>query len=242
MDFILEPRVPKGGGSSGGRGGSSGKSSKSGKSGKSSKTSKGGNRVIGGGAGGGGGGGGGGGFGTLPIWARVLIIVLIVWFIVFLVTFACLIFQELKRKKEGKPFRLGRVLGKALLISTGLFLPVLLFKKLRAHRKSKGSGDGTRSGGGAYAKIEEGRVGDDANNRDSWYGAAAGGNKTAEGKYEPMGYRSHDPVPPAYSRPASPNAAAATATAPSQTGAAAEYYLPQPPSHTAPTQHPPQYG
>lgn len=86
MPFILDTRIPKGGGSSGGRG-SSGKSSSSKSKSKSSKSkykSKGG-YAAGGGAGGGS--GGNNGFAQLPVWARVLIILAIIWFILFLIAF-----------------------------------------------------------------------------------------------------------------------------------------------------------
>ncbi|KAK1590898.1 uncharacterized protein LY79DRAFT_669616 [Colletotrichum navitas] len=245
MDFILESRVPKGGG--GGRGSSSsGKSSKSKSKSKTSKNkSKGGHIVAGGG-----GSGGGGGLGTLPVWARVLIIVLIVWFILFLIAFVYYLVQELKRKKQGQKFRFGHVVGHALLVSTGLWVPVFLYKKFAAHRKSKSGKNESGARGGVYAKIEEGRA-DDGSNRDSWYAGAAAGNTNSnpsESKYEPMGYapyRSQSPVPPS-----APSAASGSTTAPApapapatgQAGAAAEYYLPQPPSNTAPPQHPPQYS
>ncbi|KAK2048739.1 hypothetical protein LZ31DRAFT_31949 [Colletotrichum somersetense] len=240
MDFILESRVPKGGG---GRSGSSGKSSKSSKS--KSKTSKykskGGHVVTGGG------GGGGGGFGTLPLWARILIIVLIVWFILFLIAFAYYLVQELKRKKQGQKFRFGHVLGHALLVSTGLWVLVYLYKKFAAHRQNRSGNSESGARGGVYAKIEEGRA-DDGGNRDSWYAGAAAGttnSNAAERKYEPMGsvpYRSQSPVPPYTPSDVSGSTAAPAATATGQTGAAAEYYLPQPPSNTAPPQHPPQYS
>ncbi|CCF42473.1 hypothetical protein CH063_12458 [Colletotrichum higginsianum] len=51
-------------------------------------------------------------------------------------------------------------------------------------------------------------------------------------------YRSQTPVPP-YAPPVVSGPSPAPAAT---TGAAAEYYLPQPPSQTAPTQHPPQYS
>ncbi|KAK1975172.1 hypothetical protein LZ30DRAFT_786466 [Colletotrichum cereale] len=234
MDFILESRIPKGGGGS--RGGSSSKSSKS-KSKTSKYKSKGGHVVTGGS--GGGGGGGEGGLGALPLWARILIIVLIVWFILFLIAFTYYLVQELKRKKQGQKFRLGHVLGHALLVSTGLWVPVFLYKKFAAHRKNKSGESESSARGGVYAKIEEGRADDSGSgsNRDSWYAGAAAGNtnnNAAESKYEPMGYapyRSQTPVPPH-----------APSAATGQTGAAAEYYLPQPPSNTAPPQHPPQYN
>ncbi|KAK1998202.1 hypothetical protein LX36DRAFT_749213 [Colletotrichum falcatum] len=235
MDFILESRVPKGGGS--GRGGSSsGKSSKP-----KSKTNKYKPKVVTGG-----GGGGGGGLGALPLWARILIIVLIVWFILFLIAFSYYLVQELKRKKQGQKFRFSHVLGHALLVSTGLWVPVFLYKKLAAHRKNKSGKGESISRGGVYAKIEEGRA-DDADNRDSWYAGASADNtnsNAAESKYEPMGhapYRPQTPVPP-YAPPAASDSAAAPAPVMGQTGAAAEYYLPQPPSNTAPPQHPPQYS
>ncbi|GJC82729.1 hypothetical protein ColLi_05567 [Colletotrichum liriopes] len=237
MDFILESRVPKGGGGS--------KSSKTKSKPKTSKYKPKGGHV----AGGGGGSGGGGGFGTLPLWARILIIVLIVWFILFLIAFAYYLVQELKRKKQGHKFRLGHVLGHALLVSTGLWVPVFLYKKLVAHRKNKSDNSDSGARGGVYAKIEEGRT-DEGNNRDSWYAGAAAGNgsnnNTAESKYEPMGYapyRAQTPVPPyAPSATSDSTTAPAATTGTGQTGAAAEYYLPQPPSNTAPTQHPPQYS
>ncbi|KDN68278.1 hypothetical protein CSUB01_07223 [Colletotrichum sublineola] len=239
MDFILESRVPKGGGS--GRGGSSsGKSSKS-KSKTSKYKSKGGHIT-----GGGGGGGGGGGFGTLPLWARILIILLIVWFILFLISFTYYLIQELKRKKQGQKFRFGHVLGHALLVSTGLWVLVFLYKKFAAYRKNKSGKGESGAHGGVYAKIEEGRA-DDVGNRDSWYAGAAAGktnNSAAENKYEPMGYapyRSQTPVPP-YVPSAASDSTATPATATGQTGAAAEYYMPQPPSTTTPPQHVPQYN
>ncbi|KAI3533018.1 hypothetical protein CSPX01_13089 [Colletotrichum filicis] len=244
MDFILDSRVPKGGGSSGSRGSSGGsKSSKSSKSKSGKNKYKGGGRV--GAAGGGGGGGGGGGFSALPLWARILIIVLVVWFVLFLVSLAFYTVKEYKRKKEGKKFRIGHVLGHALLVSTGLWIPFTLYRKFISRRREKsrgsgGDGDETkRSAGGTYAKIEEGRRSDDTGNRDSWYAGAGAGthnnNNNADSKYEPMGYAPHYRSP----SPAPPPAAGA---APAPTGAAAEYYMPQPPSQTAPTQHPPQYS
>ncbi|KAJ0385749.1 hypothetical protein COL922a_005738 [Colletotrichum nupharicola] len=220
MPFILDTRIPKGGGSSGGRG-SSGKSSSSKSKSKSSKSkykSKGG-YAAGGGAGGGS--GGNNGFAQLPVWARVLIILAIIWFILFLIAFTYYLMKELKRKKEGKSFRLGHVFGHALLVSTGLWIPVFLYKKFIGSKKEKS---------GTYAKIGEGH-GKEGNNHDSWYGGTAG----VENKYDPVS------GPPPY-RPQSPNPAPAPAPVPAQTGAAADYYMPQPPSHTAPTQHPPQYG
>ncbi|EFQ26560.1 hypothetical protein CGRA01v4_09253 [Colletotrichum graminicola] len=237
MDFILESRVPKGGG--GGRGGSSsGKSSKSKSKSKTSKNkSKGGHVVTG---------GGGGGLGTLPVWARVLIIVLIVWFILFLIAFVYYLVQELKRKKQGQKFRFDHVLGHALLVSTGLWVLVFLYKKFAAHRRGKSGKSESGARGGVYAKIEEGRA-ENGSNRDSWYASAAAGNTNnnpPESKYEPMGYapnRSQTPVPP-YAPSAVSDSTAAPATATGQAGAAAEYYLPQPPSNTAPPQHPPQYS
>ncbi|KAF6835269.1 hypothetical protein CMUS01_05840 [Colletotrichum musicola] len=214
MDFILEPRKG-GGGRSGG-----GKSSKSSKSkSKSSKKYKGGGRV-GGVGGGGAGGGGGGGFNTLPVWARVLIIVLIVWFIIFLIALAYYvkqgksIFIPPSLKTEGKKFRLGHALGNALLVSTGLWLPVFIYKKIAARRANNS---------GTYAKIEEGHGKEGAGNHDSWYGGAGAGNET---KYDPGN-------PPAY-RPQTPN--------PPAPAPAADYYMPTPPSNTAPAQHPPQYA
>ncbi|KAF6786826.1 hypothetical protein CSOJ01_15342 [Colletotrichum sojae] len=211
MDFILEPR--KGGG---------GKSSKSSKSkSKSSKKYKGGSRV-GGVGGGGAGGGGGGGFNTLPVWARVLIIVLIIWFVIFLIALTYYVKQEWQRKREGKKFRLGHALGNALLVSTGLWLPVFIYKKIAARR----AGDS-----GTYAKIEEGHGKEGAGNHDSWYGGAGAGNET---KYDPGN-------PPAY-RPQTPNPPAPAPAPAPQTGAAADYYMPTPPSNTAPAQHPPQYA
>ncbi|KAK1493112.1 hypothetical protein CTAM01_09520 [Colletotrichum tamarilloi] len=244
MDFILDSRVPKGGGSSGSRGSSGGsKSSKSSKSKSGKNKYKGGGRV--GAAGGGGGGGGGGGFSALPLWARILIIVLIVWFVLFLVSLAFYTVKEHKRKKEGKKFRIGHVLGHALLVSTGLWIPFTLYRKFVSRRREKSGGSGgdgdetKRSAGGTYAKIEEGRRSDDTGTRDSWYAGAGAGthndNNNADSKYEPMGYAPHYRSP----SPAPPPAAGA---APAPTGAAAEYYMPQPPSQTAPTQHPPQYS
>ncbi|KAI3540437.1 hypothetical protein CABS03_13443 [Colletotrichum abscissum] len=250
MDFILDSRVPKGGGSSGSRGSSGGsKSSKSSKSKSGKNKYKGGGRV--GAAGGGGGGGGGGGFSALPLWARILIIVLVVWFVLFLVSLAFYTVKdlhrrtELKRKKEGKKFRIGHVLGRALLVSTGLWIPFTLYRKFISRRREKSGGSGgdgdetKRSAGGTYAKIEEGRRSDDTGTRDSWYAGAGAGthnnNNNADSKYEPMGYAPHYRSP----SPAPPPAAGA---APAPTGAADEYYMPQPPSQTAPTQHPPQYS
>ncbi|KAF6834264.1 hypothetical protein CPLU01_05075 [Colletotrichum plurivorum] len=224
MDFILEPRKG-GGGRSGG-----GKSSKSSKSkSKSSKKYKGGGRV-GGVGGGGAGGGGGGGFNTLPVWARVLIIVLIVWFIIFLIALTYYRTRtnstrlEWQRKREGKKFRFGHALGNALLVSTGLWLPVFIYKKIAARRANNS---------GTYAKIEEGHGKEGAGNHDSWYGGAGAGvgNDT---KYDPGN-------PPAY-RPQTPNPPAPAPAPVPQTGAAADYYMPTPPSNTAPAQHPPQYA
>ncbi|KAF9879459.1 hypothetical protein CkaCkLH20_03002 [Colletotrichum karsti] len=221
MAFILDPRTPKGGGSSGGRGSSGGKSSSS-KGSKGSKGSKNKYKGTGGYVGGGGGGGGGNnGFSHLPVWARVLIILAIIWFIIFLIALGYYVTKELKRKKDGKSFRLGHVVGHALLVSTGLWLPVWIYKKFVGGKKSES---------GSYAKIEEGhgKEGGGGNNHDSWYGGAGGENKYDAGSH-----------PPAH-RPQSPN----PAPPPTQTGAAADYYnnMPAPPSHTAPTQHPPQYG
>ncbi|GKT42502.1 uncharacterized protein ColSpa_02683 [Colletotrichum spaethianum] len=112
---------------------------------------------------------------------------------------------KLKRKKQGQKFRLGRVFGHALLVSTGLWIPVFLYKKFVSHKKNKSGNNDSGARGGVYAKIEEGRA-DDASNRDSWYAGAAAGtgnnnnnNNTAESKYEPMGYapyRAQTPVPP----------------------------------------------
>lgn len=94
MDFILESRVPKGGGGSsgggGGRGGGGSKSSKSKSKSKSKPYKSKGGAVV---PTGGGGGGNGGGFSTLPLWARILIIVLIVWFIIFLIAFTYYLIQ-----------------------------------------------------------------------------------------------------------------------------------------------------
>ncbi|WYZ39301.1 hypothetical protein EsH8_III_001215 [Colletotrichum jinshuiense] len=238
MDFILESRVPKGGGGSsgggGGRGGGGSKSSKSKSKSKSKPYKSKGGAVV---PTGGGGGGNGGGFSTLPLWARILIIVLIVWFIIFLIAFTYYLIQEFKRKKEGKPFRLGRVFGYALLASTGLWLPFFLYKKFVTDRKGKDKGSGSSRSGGVYAKIEEGRAADDGNG-DSWYAGA--GAKAAESKYEPMGYAPHRPQTPV--PPYAPPATAAEGGAAPMTGAAADYYMPQPPSNTAHAQHPPQYS
>ncbi|TDZ21271.1 hypothetical protein Cob_v005911 [Colletotrichum orbiculare MAFF 240422] len=228
MNFILDSRVPKGGGSSGGRG-SSGKSkskSKSKSKGGSSSSSKSKSKGPHVAAAGAGHKGGNNGFNQLPVWARVLIIVLIIWSILFLVSLAYYITKELKRKTQGQKFRFGHVVGNALLVSTGLWLPVYLYKKLAARRREKGAG--------TYAKIEEGQAAGGAakeSNRDSWYAGAAGVS-SAEQKYEPMG------TPPPYRAAASP---APHASSGPSTGAAAGYYV-TPPSQTAPTQHPPQYG
>nr|XP_036589042.1 uncharacterized protein CTRU02_01089 [Colletotrichum truncatum]KAF6800684.1 hypothetical protein CTRU02_01089 [Colletotrichum truncatum] len=216
VDFILEARMPKGGGASGGggggRGGGSGKSSKSKSKSKSKTKSKGG--FVAGGGGGGAGGGGNDGFSKLPVWARVLIILLIVWFIIFLISLFYFLAQEFKRKKRGEKFRLGHVFGHALLVSTGLWLPVLIYKKIAERKKNKS---------GTYAKIEEGhgKEGNSSTNHDYWYGGAGS-------KYDPPQYQSPMPAPAPSPSPRTPGKTV--------------YYMPPPPSHAAETQPPPRYS
>ncbi|KAL0937544.1 uncharacterized protein CTRU02_207275 [Colletotrichum truncatum] len=214
--------MPKGGGASGGggggRGGGSGKSSKSKSKSKSKTKSKGG--FVAGGGGGGAGGGGNDGFSKLPVWARVLIILLIVWFIIFLISLFYFLAQgktlpqQFKRKKRGEKFRLGHVFGHALLVSTGLWLPVLIYKKIAERKKNKS---------GTYAKIEEGhgKEGNSSTNHDYWYGGAGS-------KYDPPQYQSPMPAPAPSPSPRTPGKTV--------------YYMPPPPSHAAETQPPPRYS
>ncbi|KAI1258497.1 hypothetical protein F5Y18DRAFT_413412 [Xylariaceae sp. FL1019] len=161
---------------------------------------------------------GGGEDDGLPWWADLIIAIAAFELILFIGSLLYYLRREGKRKARGETFRTGHAFWKAFCVVSGLWLPILIKRKLRSREKNSGAAT-------TYTKVEEGQAQEPlagqapSGQNVDYYGltdhgsayAPYGENGTTDNKYEPMGYNRdglntlHQP-PSQSSSPAPPHA------------------------------------